>query len=50
LENEIMSNGWLHCDADVDLVFNGNTEALHHAALAKLGVDPRMLSSETGHG
>ena len=50
LENEIMSNGWLHCDADVDLVFNGNTEALHHAALAKLGVDPRMLSSEAGHG
>ena len=50
LENEIMHNGWLHCDADSDLVFSGNAQGLHSAALAKLGVDPRMLSSQAGHG
>jgi putative transcriptional regulator len=49
LDSEISNNGWLHCDADSDLVFSQNAEGLHHAALAKLGVDPRMLSSEVGH-
>jgi putative transcriptional regulator len=49
LEDEIKRNGWLHCDADLDLVFGTNKEGLHHAALAKLGVDPRMLSTDSGH-
>jgi putative transcriptional regulator len=49
LDNEILRNGWLHCDADMDLVFSGNYEGLHRAALAKLGVDPRMLSADAGH-
>jgi putative AlgH/UPF0301 family transcriptional regulator len=31
------------------LVFSGNYEGLHRAALSKLGVDPRMLSMETGN-
>jgi putative transcriptional regulator len=49
LDNEISNNGWLHCDPDTDLVFGQKAEGLHHAALAKIGVDPRMLSSEAGH-
>jgi putative transcriptional regulator len=49
LEDELKRNGWLHCDADLDLVFSSHKEGLHHAALAKLGVDPRMLSTESGH-
>ncbi len=49
LENEIMRNGWLHCDASADLVFSHNYGAMHGAALNTLGVDPRMLSSEAGH-
>jgi putative transcriptional regulator len=49
LEEEIKRNGWLHCDADADLVFSGNHQGLHRAALAKLGVDPRMLSADAGH-
>jgi putative transcriptional regulator len=49
LEEEIKRNGWLHCDADLNLVFSGNYKGLHWAALAKLGVDPRMLSAEAGH-
>ena len=48
LENEIMLNGWLHCDADPDLVFGTLPEKLHDAALAKLGVSAAMLSSEVG--
>ena len=48
LENEIMSNGWLHCDADAKLVFGTLREKLHDAALAKLGVSAAMLSSEAG--
>ena len=49
LENEIMRNGWLHCEALPELVFSHNYEAMHGAALNTLGVDPRMLSGESGH-
>ena len=48
LENEIMRNGWLHCDADPELVFGTQRDKLHDAALAKLGVSAAMLSSEAG--
>lgn len=48
LEDEIMHNGWLHCDADPALVFGTLRERLHDAALAKLGVSAAMLSSEAG--
>jgi putative transcriptional regulator len=41
LENEIQGNGWLHCDADQDLIFGG--------ALRKIGIDPGMLSNDAGH-
>jgi putative transcriptional regulator len=50
LESEILHNGWLHCDADADLIFNPHLTRKHGQALAKLGVDPRMLSREAGHG
>lgn len=50
LENEILHNGWLHCDADADIIYASDLERKHGQALAKLGVDPRMLSSEAGHG
>jgi putative transcriptional regulator len=50
LENEILRNGWLHCDADADLVFSPDWPSKHKRALAKLGIDPRMLSTEAGHG
>jgi putative transcriptional regulator len=48
LESEIMRNGWLHCDADQELIFATAPKHQHAAALKKLGVDPRMLSSEFG--
>lgn len=49
LENEIQHNGWLHCDADEDLLFSDALEIKHHQALKKLGVDPSMLSTDFGH-
>ena len=49
LENEIQDNGWLHCDADPDLVFGGDVEEKYLRALRKIGIDPGMLSTEAGH-
>ena len=49
LEDEILRNGWLTCDADADLVFSREPALKHDMALKKLGVNPGMLSSEAGH-
>ena len=49
LENEIQQNGWLHCAADPDLIFGTDTEVKYERALRKIGVEPGMLSSESGH-
>jgi len=49
LETEIQSNGWLHCDADQDLIFGDGIEDKYARALHKIGIDPAMLSSEAGH-
>lgn len=49
LETEIHDNGWLNCDADPQLLFDGGFETKYERALRKIGVDPAMLSSEAGH-
>lgn len=49
LENEIQDNGWLHCDADADLIFGDDIEDKYARALGKLGIEPGMLSAEAGH-
>src|SRR6516164_1931964 len=49
LENEIQENGWLHCDADAELVFGDELEDKYARALRKIGIDPGMLSNEAGH-
>ena len=49
LENEIQENGWLHCSADSELIFGPDTEGKYGKALRKIGIDPGMLSSESGH-
>jgi putative transcriptional regulator len=50
LEDEIMRNGWLNCEADDALLFGSEQDSKYEAALRKLGVDPSMLSAEAGHG
>lgn len=50
LEDEIQHNGWLHCEADEGLLFDSNIDGKYTRALAKIGVDPSMLSGDVGHG
>ena len=49
LEQEIQANGWLHCDASDDLIFNTKLEDKYDAALDGLGIDPLLLSPDAGH-
>lgn len=49
LESEIQANGWLHCPADVNLLFDSDIDGKYTRALAKIGVDPSHLVSDTGH-
>ena len=48
LEREIVENGWLHCEADSDLVFDDEDDTKWERALAKIGVHPSALSSAFG--
>jgi len=50
LEAEIQSNGWLHCAAPADLIFDPELATKYDRAMALLGVDLAMLSGEAGHG
>lgn len=49
LESEIQANGWLHCAADPDLVFDAPIDEKYELALASMGIDPSHLSSFAGH-
>lgn len=49
LEMEIQANGWLSVRADEEIVFNTELEDKWPRAMAMLGVDLSMLSSEAGH-
>jgi putative transcriptional regulator len=49
LETEIQANGWLHCPADTDLIFDPELETKYVRALAKIGIDPSHLVSDAGH-
>lgn len=49
LETEIQANGWLHCPADADLIFDEDLENKYSRALAKIGIDLSHLVSDAGH-
>ena len=49
LDAEIQANGWLSVAADDGIVFDPDHDGKWRRALAKLGVDLTMLSSEAGH-
>ncbi len=48
LEDEILQNGWLTCEASPGIVFDGDDDGKWEAALNTLGIDPLMLSSTAG--
>jgi putative transcriptional regulator len=49
LESEIAANGWLHCPADADLLFDRDLEQKYERAMSKIGIDPSHLVSDAGH-
>jgi putative transcriptional regulator len=49
LEAEIARNDWLSVPADEDLLFGGEDDTRWRRALAKLNIDPILLSSQAGH-
>jgi len=48
LEGEIQRNDWLHCEGDPELIFGVGLEARWEAAVARIGFDPALLSSDAG--
>lgn len=49
LDGEIQENAWLSVPADATLVFNTALDDKWDRALAKLGIDATLLSSDAGH-
>ena len=49
LESELAENSWLTVDADVAVIFDTPIEQRYERAMALLGLQPWMLSSEAGH-
>jgi putative transcriptional regulator len=49
LESEIQANGWLHCPADPDLLFDRDVDQKYERAMSKIGIDPSHLVSDAGH-
>ena len=49
LDNEILENGWLHCPAKPDLIFDLDLDGKYERVLSLLGVEVSRLSGEAGH-
>ncbi len=49
LESEIQSNGWLHCIADPELIFDPEVDRKYNRALGSIGIDPMRLVNNSGH-
>lgn len=49
LEAEIQKNGWLEVEGDLTILFKTNIDQKRTKALQKIGIDPSMLSTTSGH-
>ena len=49
LDHEITQNAWLQVAADDMLIFGIDLESKWERAIAKLGIDPILLSGDAGH-
>jgi putative transcriptional regulator len=49
LEEEMLANGWLHCAARPDLIFDPDLTGKYERAMALIGVDASRLAGEAGH-
>ena len=48
IEDEIASNGWIHCEPDVGLIFDSVAGQKWPLAIAKLGAGLSGFSSDAG--
>lgn len=49
LDQEVQQNAWLSVPADETIVFDGDADTKWRRALAKLHIDPLLLSGDAGH-
>ncbi len=49
LEDEIAANGWLTCKHDASIIFDTDNASKYHRIMQSMGIDPRLISGETGH-
>jgi len=49
LEDELARNGWLHCKADSEIIFDVPVSQRYERSLALLGIDSGFLSDKSGH-
>ncbi len=49
LEEELSDNGWLHCKANPDLIFETDAASKYDTAFNSLGINPTHLVNQTGH-
>ncbi|MCB1455018.1 MAG: YqgE/AlgH family protein [Nitratireductor sp.] len=49
LEEEISSNGWLTSQADSSIIFDPYNDTKYERALRNMGINPLLLSAESGH-
>jgi putative transcriptional regulator len=49
LDGELQANAWLHVPADEVLLFDPDNDNKWQRAMAKIGVDPSILSGDAGH-
>jgi putative transcriptional regulator len=49
LEDEMSRNSWINVEAQPEIIFSTPIDQRYDKALSLLGIDPVMLSSDTGH-
>ena len=49
LDGELQQNAWLSVTADESLIFGEDVDSAWDRAIAKIGIDPRLLSGDAGH-
>lgn len=49
LDGEIQQNAWLNVPADESLIFGSAIDTKWARAIAKIGIDPSLLSGDAGH-
>lgn len=49
LEEEIAANGWLVCPADEQIIFGDDDAGKYMRVMKSMGIDPALISPDTGH-